>query len=154
MNSFGSCCILMPMAFWNDILDKVLDFVPINKWVQAMKNVLQALGAFAAFVFILIFLLVVNDWGFSQTARIGLISAFLFVLVLTMVIVVILATRPGDPLFSPYERSLNRGRKFGTKQRPLTKADVDSQAKHTSEMGLPSPPTPQERKQLPKGDQK
>jgi len=131
-----------------EILERLLDFIPVQRWVRAIRNVLTALSEAFILIWILLAALIVNDWGFSAGQRLSLIGVLLVFQLLLIAVVVILAMQ-GEALFSPYERSLRRGRRYGTERRPRRKAEVEALPPETERPGLPPPET--ETRQLPRG---
>jgi hypothetical protein len=77
-----------------------------------MGNVLKYFGFAFIILAILLGALIVDDWGFSENHRFILALVMIFLVALALLIVMILATKSGDVLYSPYERSLNRGRNY------------------------------------------
>ncbi len=98
------------MGWLAAVWDKILGIVPIEGWVRAVRNVLRQITLAFILIWVLILSLILNDWGFSPSVRLGLIGGLLILLFLVVLVVVILAIGHGERLYSPYERSLQRGR--------------------------------------------
>ncbi len=132
------------------IWDKIAAFVPVERWVAAVRNVLNALGLAFVLLWILVFILLIHHWGFSQYVRLGLIISILALLLLVVLIVVVLALKQGDPLYSPYDRSLGRGKHYGTKVKPRRRSKVLKLPQQPLLPGLPPPPNPPKKKKKPR----
>jgi type VI protein secretion system component VasK len=129
--------------------EKLLDFLPIERWVQAVGNVLRGLTLAFILIWVLLVMLVVNDWGFSQEQRIGLIGLFVLLLFLVVAVVIILAVQHYERLYSPYELSLQQGRRFGTESKRRRRSEAERLPRQAALPGLPAPPEPPaEPKQL------
>ena len=122
-------------TIWNFITD----IVPVERWVRSIGNVLKFLGLAFVLVFLLIAGLVFRSWGFSPEQRIDLIHWFLGLMFLVLIVAVVLAMLPGGLLYNPYERSLNRGRRYGTQRNPRMRAEVEAEPRRTNDPALPSP---------------
>ena len=83
---------------------RVMRLALVNRWIG--RNVITAMGAFAAVVFVLALALVFRDWGFSQSQRFILTLTSFILMGLSVVAGIVLALLPGDPL--------SLGRVFGT----------------------------------------
>ena len=113
------------MAWLDHIWERLENFVPVERWIQAVNNVLRYLSLAFVLLFVLILLLIVGDWGFTPVQRILLICVLLLLLFIALLIAMFLAIRGGDLLYSPYERSLRRGRNYGTADSPITKQELE-----------------------------
>ena len=139
------------MAFLSDIWDKLMGIVPVERWLRQVGNVLRQLTLSFVLIWVLLLALTLNDWEFSEAARLVLIAALLLLLLLVILIVVILAVGQGERLYSPYERSLRRGRRFGTETRPRRKVEADRLPAQGGDPKLPPPPdSPNDAKKLPR----
>ena len=142
------------MAFWEKVLDVLTNSVPVDRWVRAIGNVLKFLSLTFVLLFALMLALIAKDWGFGPGQRVGLIAGVMGLMLLVLLLGILLALLPGGLLYSPYEQSLNRGHKFGTKQRPLTRKELAKGQSETETPGLPPLGEEGHRKSLPKGKQK
>lgn len=109
---------------------------PVDRWLTAVGNLLRGLNL----AFILFFFgwlaLIFNDFGFSPGVRLGLIGVFVAIDVILIAIEVVLAVR-GEWLYSPYERSLQSGKQFGSEERPRKRSRAMRLPKETQRPGLP-----------------
>lgn len=143
------------MAFWDKIWDALTSAVPLDRWIRAIENVLKFLGTAFVLVAILMLPLIVAPCGFTPSQRVGLIVGFMVLMVFVLIVCALLALLPGGALYSPYERSLRRGRRYGTRLKPLTKKEVEALLEEAKMAGLPSPGDTEEgMKQLPPGESK
>ena len=112
------------------LLDKIWGFVanlvPIERWVKSVENLLKYLSLAFILVFILLLALVLRDWGFSSGQRFTLATLLIALLLIALLIAMFLAIRRGDLLYSPFERSLRRGRNYGTESTPISKRELET----------------------------
>lgn len=113
----------------------VQNILPVDRWVQSVGNVLKYLALTLVILAILFGAVLLSDWGLSSTQRFVLAILILILLGISGGTVVILARSSGDALFSPYERSLSRGRYYGSKDKTRTRYEV---------MAEPAAPVPPE----------
>lgn len=136
------------MTVGQGILDFVQSLVPVDKWLQALSNVLRYLGL-SFILLILLFLAVFfgGSRGLSADQRFLLLVIILSLIGIGLLIVLALAARSGDLLLSPRERSLGRGQRYGTKAKPRPRKEAMELPSDPDRPGLPSPAEP---KKLPK----
>ena len=91
-------------------------------------------------IWIVIVGLIARDWGFSGAQRLLLIGLFIGLQLIVLFIVAVLASKSGDPLYSPYERSLRDGTQYGTDQTPITYDEDQALPGQTQRPGLTRPP--------------
>lgn len=124
-------------ALWNAIQNAI----PVERWLAALGNVLKYLGFAFMIVAVLFTLVYVNDGeGISQTQRFVILLSLVALLILTVGVVLMLAARSGDLLYSPYERSLRQGRNYGTKAMAQTRREVILESTMDSQTALPPGP--------------
>lgn len=138
------------MGMFADFWDKFLDILPLDRWVKAIGNVLKGISFAFVLLWILVFALIVNEWGFTAEQRIWLIIGLLIIMFLLVIILVLLAMHQRDPLYNPQERSLGRGKIFGTEKRPRTKREAVNLPPQPQREGLPPPPESEERPERPR----
>ena len=138
--------------FWEKLREAIGSVVPLERWVSAVSNLLKLLVLMAAFVFLTIVGIIVQAWGFTSTERFWLLVIFAGVWLAIIIVCVILALRSADAFYTPYERSLAKGMRFGTRKRPLTRQEVEALPSLTEVPGLPSPTGPTPLPLLPTGD--
>lgn len=134
----------MLQTLWNI----VQNLLPVPLWLQAVGNVLKYLSLSFIILAILFGAILVNDWGLTAEQRFQLNIGILFLFAATLLIATILAMRSGDPLFSPEERSLRSGRRFGTETRPRRRSELPQLDLSASNPALPPPSVGQERPRL------
>lgn len=131
---------------WNFILNTVGNVVPVERWVRAIGNMLQFFGYAFVLLFLLVFLLIVGVGPFTGQQRVDLIHSIFWLMLGALVLSVILALLPGDLMFSPKERSLNRGRGYGTQANPKRRSEA---RREPAEPAHPILPKPEDKKTLP-----
>ena len=99
------------------LLQSLQNIIPIDRWLQAVGNLLRGLNLAFILFFIALLALILNDLGFAPRERLALISLFVAIDGVIILIEVALAVR-GDWLYSPKERSLQRGQQYGTERLP------------------------------------
>jgi hypothetical protein len=104
-----------------EVLRKGLGIIPIERWVRTIGNVLKWLSLAFILLFILALLLILRDCGFTAEQRINLIIWIFILMGVVLLFGIILALLPGGLLYSPYEQSLRRGKRYGTEKTPISK---------------------------------
>ncbi len=112
------------MEIISKIWDLVTNIVPVERWINAIGNMLKFLSLAFILLLILAVTILVKSWGFTQGQRLGLILVVFGLMALALIFGVVLALRPGELLYSPYERSLRRGTGYGNEQIPRPKAEI------------------------------
>lgn len=126
----------------------VLNILPVHKWVRVAGNVLRQ-QSLALILLVIVFLIVLaGDWGFSQDHRFILAILVLALILVVLLIVGLLAATSADSLYSPYERSLARGNRYGTKAAPTSKRVLELTEATTHHPGLPAPSAETDNPQL------
>lgn len=100
----------------------------------------------------LMFPLIVNPCGFTQMQRIGLLVGFMLLMFLVLLVCTLLALLPGGALYSPYERSLSRGKRYGSELKPLTRRDAEALPRRPETPGVPAPGEANDQLTLPPGE--
>ena len=119
-----------------------MEVAPFARSVEVVTNALRWFALAILLVTAMLGLLIIDAWGFSEGARLSIIGALLVILVGEGVAVVSLARHPKNLLYSPYERSLRQGRRFGNEVQPMTRAEIDDLTKTTGDPQLSPPPDP------------
>ena len=83
-----------------------------------VSNVLTVLAIAVVLTWAPVLILVFGDWGWAPKERLGMIVGFGITSLVMLVIVIIMATMRGEPLFSPQERV------FGSETEPMTKSEA------------------------------
>ena len=99
-----------PLWVW----ERITRIAPVDRWIG--RNIISALGSFTVLVFILALVLILRDWGFSQTQRFILTVAAFILMGLSVAAGIGLALLPGEPL--------SFGRAFGTQENPRTRREA------------------------------
>lgn len=124
-----------------NLLEKVWDFIhniiPVERWVRVIGNALKWLSLAFILLFALVMLLVMKGWGFTPEQRMSLIHWILILMGVVLVLGILLALLPGGLLYSPYERSLRHGKRYGTEAKPLSR---NKASKILDQLPLPLPP--------------
>jgi hypothetical protein len=101
---------------------RFLSGLRVVDWLKAVENVLKQTGIVLVFLFVLAVLVYETTGGFSTVHRLIILGGIFVLCLLIVVGTFILAVIPGDRLYSPKERTLSRGRQYGTRARPLPRA--------------------------------
>jgi hypothetical protein len=125
-------------------LGEWLSRLPVVQWVEVARNTLRQLGLIFTLLFLAFLVIYLVPAGFGTSERLLLLEGLGALALLAMIIVAILTILPGDLLYAPHER----GRQYGTEQRPRRRRDILDEPKQTRP-GLPAPPV--EPRQLPRG---
>lgn len=124
--------------FW-----EALHRLPIVEWVSTAINTLRQLSL--AFIFLSIAFLLVYLYpnGFSPEQRFALLKGIGLLVLVLFVIVAVLTALPGSPLYAPYERALERGKQYGTKDQPQKRRVALDKPRETEPSLEPSARPPQ-----------
>lgn len=110
------------------ILGKIWDFitgiVPVDRWIRVVGNVLKWLSLAFILLFILAMIILMRSWGFTSGQRMIIACCIFGLMCLVLILGIILALQPGGLLYSPYEQSLRRGKRYGTEGKPIPKKKV------------------------------
>lgn len=113
--------------------------LPVDRWVQTVGNVLKYFSLAFVLVTLLIVLILTRNWGLTADQRFILVLGLIGLLFVALMVVLVLAIKQGDLLFSPYERSLRRGRNYGTRQRPQSRSEAMAATGESSDTTLQPP---------------
>ena len=132
------------MNWLRQVGERLIDFIPVERWVQSVSNVIRYLGLAFILLFLLVLAVLLDDWGLSSTQRFSLIILLLVLMLAALVIALMLAAKGGDLLYSPYDRSLRQGRRFGTEASPLRKTEAEKLPSEPMKPMLPPPKSKEE----------
>ena len=124
------------MAWYSPILDVFSNPLSgLTKLVRVIDNLLRAQVTVMLGFIVVIIIVLVHDWGFSPLQRLSIIFTLIVLIVLIVIVQIYLVTR-GDWLFSPYERSLGRGRHYGTQSQAKKRSTIRKEPKQSPDLSL------------------
>lgn len=112
-------------ALW--LWEQMTGVLPVERWVQAVTGPLKQLAQAFVILAILFFVVLAHGWGLESAQRFVLELLILLLMLGCVVIVAILASKSGDPLYPPYERALRRGRNYGVTGREKTRDEIQAE---------------------------
>lgn len=113
-------------AIGRGILDFIQSIFPVEKLMNALTSVLRFLGLAFIFLVVLFLALLLREWGLDSTQRFVLLLALIVLMALALLVGLFLAAQRGDLLLAPYERSLRRGRRYGTNESRLSREEIET----------------------------
>jgi len=122
--------------------------LPIAEWVATAWSTLRQLGLIFALLAVAFFLVYLYPSGFTSEQRLSIIKGVGILALIAIVILALLTMLPGNLLYAPHERAMNKGRRYGTRERPLRRKRAFVEPKETE----PSLATEAKPKELPPGD--
>jgi hypothetical protein len=121
-------------------LGSFLSELPVTEWVQLSRSTIRLLGLVVVLLFLAFCLVLLLPDGFSPDERLWIFGGIGVVLLVVVVAAAVLTGIPGDRLYAPWERAMSRGRRYGTKDRQISRAEVLELAQEPSAPSLPAPP--------------
>lgn len=121
--------LVLPRHVDLSTINKFLGQLPIADWIRLAQNTLKQLGLFVSLLFISFLVVWFFPDGFTADQRFDVLKVIGILVGLDIVSIFVLTIWPGDRLYSPNERILQRDHRYGTNQRPMTRRRaLDEQA--------------------------